>query len=86
MLLSSKQKAQKGLNYLEEAILEVLKKVSPKDMHPAEITRQLAIDPLVTSTGAHYSAIVIKILEMLEEQDKVEAIIPGTRNRRWRST
>jgi hypothetical protein len=57
MLLSSKQKARKGLNYLEEAILEVLKKVSPRDISPAEITQQLDIDPLVTSTSARYSSI-----------------------------
>ncbi len=86
MLLSSKQKTRKGLNYLEEAILEVLKKVSPRDISPAEITQQLDIDPLVTSTSARYSSIVITILEMLEEQDKVEVIIHGKRNRRWRST
>ena len=57
MLLSSKQKTRKGLNYLEEAILEVLKKVSPRDISPAEITQQLDIDPLVTSTSARYSSI-----------------------------
>ena len=86
MSLSSKEKAQQGLKYLEEAILEVLKKVSPKVMSPSEITEQLHIAPLVTSTSARYSSIVITILEVLEEKDKVEAIIHGTRNRRWRST
>ena len=86
MSLSSKEKAQQGLKYLEEAILEVLKKVSPKDMHPKEITKQLDIEPLVTSTSAHYSSIVITILEMLEEKGRAEAIIHGKRNRRWRST
>ena len=50
MLLSSKQKAQKGLNYLEEAILEVLRKVSPEDLHPSKITQRLGIAPLETST------------------------------------
>ena len=39
MSLSSKEKTQQGLQYLEEAILEVLKKGSPKDMDPAEITK-----------------------------------------------
>ena len=86
MSLSSKEKAQQGLKYLEEAILDVLKKVSPKDMHPAEITKQLDVDPLVTSRSAHYSSIVITILEMLKEKGKTEAIIHGKRNRRWRST
>ena len=86
MSLSSKEKAQQGLKYLEEAILDVLKKVSPKVMSPSEITEQLDIEPLVTSTGARYSSIVIKILEILEEKDKAEAVIHGRRNRRWRST
>ena len=86
MSLSSKEKAQQGLKSLEEAILEVLKKVSPKDMNPSEITQQLNIDALVTSSNTHYSSIVITILEMLEEKGETEAIIHGKRNRRWRST
>jgi len=86
MLLSSKEKAQKGLNYLEEAILEVLKKVSPESMNPSEISQQLGIDPLVTSTRARYSSIVITILERLEANGKTEAIIHGNRKRRWRIT
>lgn len=85
MLLSSKQKAQKGLNYLEEAVLEVLEEVSPEDMHPSEITQRLGISPLETSTGARYSSIVITILEILQENGKTEAIVHGKRNRRWRS-
>lgn len=86
MSLSSKEKAHQGLKHLEEAILEVLKKEHPKDMHPKEITKQLGIEPLVTSTNAHYSSIVITILEMLKEKGEAEAIIHGKRNRRWRST
>ena len=71
-MLSPKQKVHKGLDYLEEAILDILPADEP--LPPVQITRSLGINPMVTATGAKYSSIVITILEGLEAKGKVKSV------------
>ena len=86
-MLSPKQKARKGLDYLEEAILDVLQGEGSA-VTPTYITERLGVNPMVIeATGASYSSIVITILEMLEGKDKVESFRSGgyKSRRRWSS-
>ena len=86
-MLSPIQKARKGLDYLEEAILDVLQAESSA-VTPAYITERIGVNPMVIeATGANYSSIVITVLEMLEEKGKVKSLRQGgyKSHRRWRS-
>jgi hypothetical protein len=80
MLKSPQQYAQKGLDYLEKAVLDVL--ISAKGsgkpyMRSKEITQLLNIDPTPTATGAQYSQIVIGILDRLENKGKATKVDHG---------
>ena len=84
-MLSPTQKARKGLDYLEEAILDILQAESSA-VTPTYITERLRVSPMVIeATGAKYSSIVITVLEMLEEKGKVESVRAGKykSHRRW---
>jgi len=74
--MTPKEKAHHGLNYLKEAVLDILPPDGSTIIRPAYIMKRLGIEPHVTATGAKYSAIVINILEILEGEDKVKGIKP----------
>jgi len=74
--MTPKEKAHHGLNYLKEAVSDILPPDGSTIIRPEYITKRLGIEPHTTTTGAKYSAIVINILEILEREGKVKGIKP----------